>query len=225
GLKEQHSTLSSELNMMNEIEAQETEEQIEEKIHHYSHEKNALSESIQKKRSKRLEMSTYVEDEERELKEMNKQLQQLAEKLKQKEVQANRLDVELENMLNHLQTEYTITYERAKQLYPKTSNSKQSNAIVQELKNQIERLGTVNLGAIEEYDRLTERYSFLTEQRNDLTEAKKTLYHVIAEMDEEMVSRFETTFKQIKKEFEIVFKQLFGGGHAELKLTEPSNLL
>src|SRR5699024_2419524 len=68
GLKEQHSTLSSELNMMNEIEAQETEEQIEEKIHHYSHEKNALSESIQKKRSKRLEMSTYVEDEERELK-------------------------------------------------------------------------------------------------------------------------------------------------------------
>jgi chromosome segregation protein len=225
GLKEQYSTLSSELNMMNEIEAQETEEQIEEKIHHYSHEKNALSESIQKKRSKRLEMSTYVEDEERELKEMNKQLQQLAEKLKQKEVQANRLDVELENMLNHLQTEYIITYERAKQLYPKTSNSKQSSAIVQELKNQIERLGTVNLGAIEEYDRLTERYSFLTEQRNDLTEAKKTLYHVIAEMDEEMVSRFETTFKQIKKEFEIVFKQLFGGGHAELKLTDPSNLL
>ena len=225
GLKEQYTTHSSELKMMNEIEEQETEEKIEERINHFSTEKKALSQVIQQKRSKRLEASTLLEDEERELKEMNKQLQQSAEEMKQKEVKANRFDVELENMLTHLQTEYTITYERAEQLYPKTTNSKQTNAIVQDLKTQIERLGTVNHGAIEEYDRLNERYSFLTEQRNDLTEAKKTLYQVIDEMDEEMVSRFETTFKQVKKEFETVFKQLFGGGHAELKLTDPSNLL
>ena len=140
-------------------------------------------------------------------------------------MQANRLDVELENRLNHLQTEYMITYEKARQTYEKSENLKEAKEEVKVLKNRIERLGTVNLGAIEEYDRVNERYAFLTEQRNDLVEAKNTLFAVIAEMDDEMEKRFDATFSKIKEEFELVFKQLFGGGHAELKLTDPNHLL
>src|SRR5699024_3122734 len=93
------------------------------------------------------------------------------------------------------------------------------------IKQQIEQLGTVNLGAIEEYKRITERYEFLTEQKNDLVEAKQALFSLIAEMDEEMKKRFSTTFEQIKNEFTIVFKELFAGGRAELRLTDPKNML
>src|SRR5699024_110280 len=92
-------------------------------------------------------------------------------------------------------------------------------------KRSIERLGNVNIGAIEEYERIYERYSFLKEQQTDLVEAKQTLYEVIQEMDEEMQSRFGATFTQIKDEFAIVFKELFGGGRAELRLTDPNHLL
>ncbi len=86
-------------------------------------------------------------------------------------------------------------------------------------------MGTVNLGAIDEYERVSERYQFLLEQQADLQEAKDTLHEVIREMDTEMVKRFDYTFHAIKAEFEGVFSALFGGGRAELKLTTPDDLL
>ncbi|PMU49704.1 hypothetical protein C1X86_35815, partial [Pseudomonas sp. GP01-A3] len=84
------------------------------------------------------------------------------------------------------------------------------------LKRSIDDLGTVNIGAIEEYDRVSERHDFLQEQRTDLNEAKITLYNVISEMDEEMTKRFETSFSAIREKFQVVFTQLFGGGRADL---------
>lgn len=89
----------------------------------------------------------------------------------------------------------------------------------------IDELGTVNLGAIDEYERISERLKFLTEQRDDLLSAKNTLFQVIEEMDDEMIKRFSETFTAIKSQFDSVFKSLFGGGRAELKLTMPDDLL
>ncbi|MEH7664624.1 chromosome segregation protein SMC, partial [Bacillus velezensis] len=93
------------------------------------------------------------------------------------------------------------------------------------IKLSIEELGTVNLGSIDEFERVNERYQFLTEQKNDLTEAKNTLFQVIEEMDSEMTKRFHETFIQIRSQFNDVFRSLFGGGRAELKLTDPNDLL
>ena len=93
------------------------------------------------------------------------------------------------------------------------------------LKRSIEELGPINLSSIEEYEQVNERHSFLTEQREDLLSAKETLHEVIKEMDEEMTIRFETTFYEIQKHFKVVFRELFGGGQADLVLTDPSNLL
>ena len=83
----------------------------------------------------------------------------------------------------------------------------------------MEELGTVNLLAIEEYERVAARYHFLIEQKDDLQTAKATLFQVIDEMDDEMKRRFAETFYAIQGQFETVFKALFGGGRAELKLT------
>lgn len=135
------------------------------------------------------------------------------------------MDVELDNRLHQLEKEYTMTYEMAKRDYPKVENMEEAKTVVSSLKDKINQLGTINLGAIGEYDRISERYQFLKEQRDDLVEGKRTLYTVIGEMDTEMKERFESTFSKIKEEFSQVFMHLFGGGHAELKLTDPKNLL
>jgi len=93
------------------------------------------------------------------------------------------------------------------------------------LKKSIEELGPVNLGAIEEYERVLERHTFLTEQREELLAAQETLHEAIKEMDEEMTRRFSETFYAIREQFRHVFRELFGGGQADLVLIDPQNLL
>ncbi|MBT2216713.1 chromosome segregation protein SMC [Virgibacillus dakarensis] len=225
-LEEQHKLLTMKLTELIDLKENDvTEEEIDEHIQVKQGEKEQITNKIQEMRADRSKRTQLVQDQERELKEENKQHQALVEVIQTKEVKANRLDVDLENRLTKLQTEYTLTYERAKQTYEKASDTEAVKRNVEALKQSIERLGTVNLGAIEEYERVSERYSFLSEQQTDLVEAKQTLHNVIAEMDEEMENRFSSTFSQIKEEFTIVFKELFGGGRAELKLTDPKNLL
>ena len=83
----------------------------------------------------------------------------------------------------------------------------------------------VNLEAIEEFERVNERYQFLNSQKEELLSAKDTLLEIIEEMDQVMKEEFKATFQLIEKEFEVVFRQLFNGGRASLKLTDPDNLL
>ncbi|HLS10366.1 chromosome segregation protein SMC [Lentibacillus sp.] len=224
--QEQYEIYANDLNELLDMQnSAETEEEIERKIASAKADKESITAEIQSMRSNRSERTQLLNDQDRELKEENKQHQAFKEAIQEKEVKANRLDVELENRLSKLQTEYTMTFEKAKQNYDRTDNIEETQSMVAQIKQSIDQLGTVNLGAIDEYDRVSERYDFLSEQQNDLIEAKQTLYSVIAEMDEEMEKRFGDTFGQIKEEFTVVFKQLFGGGKAELKLTDPNNLL
>src|SRR5699024_9561692 len=167
----------------------------------------------------------FVEDEEKEIRGRYRVHDQFVQAIQKKEVQANRLDVALENRLNFLQAEYVMTYEYAIEHYEKVTDIGAAKTAVKQIKAAIDRLGTVNLGAIEECERLTERHTFLTEQQADLQEAKATLYDVIEEMDEEMTTRFQTVFTAIQSAFTKVFKELFGGGNAKLELSDPNNLL
>ncbi|WP_078547186.1 chromosome segregation protein SMC [Litchfieldia alkalitelluris] len=180
---------------------------------------------ISNQRQKRLELQNSLENIERELKEEKRLHKQMVDVLKDEEVKVNRLDVDLENRLTHLREEYFLSFEAAKDKYPLTIEIGEARKKVKLIKLAIEELGTVNLGAIEEYERVSERFKFLTDQKNDLEEAKDTLYKVIAEMDEEMKRKFHTTFMSIRSHFEGVFQALFGGGRADLRLTNPDDLL
>lgn len=208
-----------------EVEQSARTEELAEQLITQKSLRNETNILIEEKRKKRKEKQRFIEDEENELKGLNKVYAQFVKEIQEKEVQANRLDVSLENRLQFLQSEYVITYEKASQNYEQVDNLEEAKITVQQLKQSIEKLGVVNLGAIDEYDRLQERYTFLTKQQNDLIEAKQTLYTVISEMDNEMTTRFSTVFHQIQNAFTDVFKKLFGGGHAELFLTDSSNLL
>jgi len=128
-------------------------------------------------------------------------------------------------ILLDLTNEYNMTYENAKSKYKLEIEANDAREKVSSLKEQIKDLGTVNLGSIEEYDRVNERYNFLTKQKEDLDTASDTLLEIISSMDEVMKERFSTTFDKINIEFAKVFKELFKGGNASLRLTEPDNLL
>jgi chromosome segregation protein len=218
--KEDLSLLSSEM-----TDSSSGEMQLEEAAKRKLQDKNETLKLISSRRKERLELQNRLEDEELESKELRRLLKGVSEVLRDEEVKLNRLDVELDNKLAHLREEYLLSYEAAKEQYPLMVSPDEARRKVKLIKLSIEELGTVNLGAIEEYERVSERYEFLLEQKTDLQEAKDTLFLVIEEMDIEMKKRFEKTFTAIRSHFESVFQALFGGGRADLKLTQPDDLL
>jgi chromosome segregation protein len=201
------------------------EEQLELASKRKLEDKNETINLISLRREKRILLNGSLEEVELAAKELKRLHRGLVEALKDEEVKLNRLDVELENRLAHLREEYLLSFESAKEQYPLEIPIEDARKKVKLIKLAILELGTVNLGAIDEYDRVSERYEFLLEQKTDLQEAKDTLFQVIDEMDEEMKRRFSQTFDGIRTHFEPVFQALFGGGHAELKLTNPNDLL
>jgi chromosome segregation protein len=201
------------------------EEQLEAAAKRKQQDKEATLQLITARRQERLSFQGSLENSELEAKELKRLHKGMIVVLKDEEVKINRLDVELENRLAHLREEYLLSFEGAKEQYPLTFPVEEARKKVKLIKLAIDELGNVNIGAIEEYERVSERYEFLNEQKNDLQEAKDTLYQVIDEMDVEMKKRFEQTFNGIREHFEPVFRALFGGGRADLVLTVPEDLL
>lgn len=187
--------------------------------------KEATVKLISERREERVHLQQTLADIEQETKELQRQHKGLIQVIRDEEVKQNRLDVELDNKLNHLREEYLLTFEGAKQQYPLTIPVEEARKKVKLTKLAIDELGIVNLGAIDEYERVSERYEFLLAQKNDLEVAKDTLYEVISEMDEEMKKRFAQTFSEVRLHFEPVFQALFGGGRADLLLTDEADLL
>ncbi len=109
--------------------------------------------------------------------------------------------------------------------YEKPSNIAQTTKKVKSLRDEIKNLGSINIDSIEEYKQTKERYDFMCEQRLDLENSSNKLRKVIQDMTKTMKDQFEKQFKIINKNFGEVFSELFGGGKAELKLTDPENIL
>lgn len=145
--------------------------------------------------------------------------------LKEMEIKVNRADVRLDALLSTLTEDYAITFEKAKASYFLEMDLQEARKIVDKCKLEIKKLGDVNVGAIEEYERVSQRYEFLESQRADLQKAQDTILEIIKELDDIMKVRFMESFNNVKIKFKEVFKKLFGGGNAELKLTEPDNVL
>ena len=164
-----------------------------------------------------------------ELEENNKKstlfINRMEKEVNNLEIKVNRIDVKLDNLLLNLNEEYNITFEYAKENFEIDMEDEEARQLVSELKNKLKQIGEVNVSSIEEYKRVSDRYEFLNNQRNDLKNAEDTLLEIIKEMDEVMIDKFSNTFEEIRKEFKIVFKELFKGGNAELILTDPENML
>lgn len=136
-----------------------------------------------------------------------------------------RFKVEAEQAAQRLREEYHMVLAEALPYRREDLTKKDKRSRIKVLKEQITALGNVNIGAIEEYETVSQRYDFLTQQRNDVLEAKASLEQVVSRMDEIITKRFLETFQEINQSFQETFPAFFRGGYGELRLTEPENLL
>lgn len=141
-------------------------------------------------------------------------------------IQNTKLSNQIDSRLDTLSQDYQLTYEAS--LQDLKRGDYDPEALKKEarlLKMGIEELGTVNLSAIDDYDKVKDRYEFLTQQQNDLLQARSQLLDTMSEMDKEVTTRFKKTFDEVSEAFEEIFPEMFAGGRAKLVLTEPDNLL
>lgn len=202
-----------------------SEEEIEKTMIEWTKRKEELTNKIQTSREARSNHQLKLSKLENELKELQRIHKGFLESLRSIEVSKSRIEYEMNRLHVQLDEQYELDFEEAQEIAVEITDVEQLRRKVKLLKQSIEELGPVNLTAIDEYERVLERHTFLSEQRNDLLEAQETLHEAIKEMDEEMSIRFGETFSMIQSQFKVVFRELFGGGQADLVLLDPDNLL
>lgn len=158
--------------------------------------------------------------------EMSDRITALDKEIYRLNSQKEKYEEAIEAQISYMWEQYEITLSdaaglRNEEMTDLSSMKKQINQV----KEQIKKLGDVNVNAIEEFRALMERYTFLKTQHDDLVEAKATLQKIIAELDDEMRKQFAESFKEINAEFDKVFKELFGGGRGTLELVEEEDIL
>lgn len=149
----------------------------------------------------------------------------LTEEKNKIDIRLSKNDVRIDYLLEYLVEEYRVSYEEARLREQPKIELADAQKQVKLLKKGIEELGPVNLNSIEESESVNERYDFLSKQQNDLIQAKETLFNTMDDMDVIVEKYFKETFDRIQVEFAKVFPKMFGGGHAELVLSDPDNLL
>lgn len=140
--------------------------------------------------------------------------------------QKERMEDSLESQINYMWDEYEITLSDAAGIRDESMNDLGAmKKDIASLKDEIKKLGDVNVNAIEDYKNLMERFTFMKNQHDDLVEAEKTLEGIIVELDTAMRKQFTEKFAEINREFDKVFKELFGGGKGTLELMEDEDIL
>lgn len=143
---------------------------------------------------------------------------QLEIKLAKNETQ---LDTHKERLWEDFEISYAQALDLKKEDFVMSASVKESR----DIRNRIRELGEVNVGSIKEYESVSERYKFLTEQRDDILKAMEELQSIIGDMDATIKTKFKENFDQVVENFEVIFHELFGGGHAELRMEDENNPL
>lgn len=218
----------SELKGTEGIKSSSLDKELDETIEkYYAKEelKNRVVANLDKLKSRKSDLNTELSEIELANKKQNSEYNKKVNDLKDIEVKLGKMDIRLDNLLLRLTEEYNITYERAAATVEIPEDVTGTRDRVQELRKKIKDLGEVNTGAISEFERINTRYEFLDNQRKDLKDSVENILGVISEMDATMEQEFKTTFDKVNEEFQKVYTRLFKGGHGELVLTEPLNLL
>ena len=179
------------------------------------------------------ELSNMRKDADNKIREMQEATKDTRDKLfalgQQKvkaEAKKTNIETDLDGIFTHLWEEYELTYSEAlKVCSGEEINLTEANREIAELKSKIKALGNINIDAIEEYKNVKERFDFLTAQTQDLEKAKAELEGLIDEMQDIMKKQFSKQFAIISKNFNSVFRELFGGGQANLSLADPDDVL
>lgn len=153
------------------------------------------------------------------------EIQRANEKKSKEESKIIKIDTDIENLQNRVWEEYQMTYSDAKQVAVSEFDIKSGSEECAEIKRKIQRLGNVNLAAIEDIKTISSRYDDLSTQRDDMTKAQNDLLLIIKDLTTKMEERFKDCFAQIRSNFQVIFRELFGGGKADIMLNDENNVL
>ena len=176
-------------------------------------------------KEKRNEKNTKMDSLEKDITKQFEIIQNVKEGLVKVDAKKSSISQDLTETINDLWNDYEITPNNAKENFEKPTNIKETKEKVNKIHSQINELGNVNVAAIDEYKKAEERYATMSEQRLDLETTMAKLRDVIQEMTKTMKQQFKEKFELIKKNFNEVFVELFGGGKAELILEDEKNIL
>lgn len=214
---------------INQIEEdnKELEKNIEEtkqKIEEVKKQVQTSGQTINNLKEERTQKNEKLANKETELNDQFKIIEDLKSQMAKMEAKKSKTEEDLNVVINKLWEEYELTPNTIKE-YKKPDNIALTQKKVNNLRADIRDLGSVNVDSIEEYKTLKERYDFMCEQRLDLENTMSKLRKMIQEMTEVMKEQFKTQFEIINKNFGEVFRELFGGGKAELTLADEENIL
>ena len=161
----------------------------------------------------------------REGQEKNRELLAIGGEVSRLEQKKMAAALDEKQLLDKLWETYELSHEAAKRLRVEIESVSKASRRIAELKKGISALGSVNVGAIEEFRRVNERYTYLTDQRDDVEKAKRELEEVIGQITGEMRAIFSREFQSINASFGQTFQELFGGGKATLELEDPDDIL
>ena len=179
---------------------------------------------IEKLKEVRLNKNEELTKTEKDIEVEQENINNIKDQISKIDLKKSKVELELEQIINKMWEEYELTPNNVTN-YEKTDNPQNTTKQVNNLKNQIKELGSVNVDAIEEYKITKERYDFLSEQRLDLENSSTKLKKVIQDMTQIMKTQFKEQFEIINKNFGEVFKELFGGGKANLILNDEEDIL
>ena len=218
-----------------DIEQEEIQRLLQEKVDNLEKvDTELLSQQAEEAKTQKTSLQQGLIRKQFELDDIEGQLDDIASHLDQarqqneewirKQTRAEAKKEKVSERLRHLQSQltdqYQISYTEALEKAHELENLNLAEQEVQDLEKAIRSLGPVNLDAIEQYEEVHSRLDFLNSQRDDILSAKNLLLETITEMNDEVKERFKSTFEAIRESFKVTFKQMFGGGQADLILTE-----
>ncbi len=206
------------------IALQENITKIEEQIINIKNEVSNSGTKIEELKQDRTNKNEKLKNTEEEISSQFEVIEDLKAQIVKIDVKKTKLEQDLEEVINTMWDEYELTPNNISE-YEKPTNIAQTTKQVNSLRNEIKDLGSINIDSIEEYKETSKRYDFMCEQRLDLENTMNKLKKVIQDMTNVMKEQFEKQFEIINRNFNDVFKELFGGGKAELILEDKENVL
>ena len=203
---------------------QQSIEETKEKIEKIKEEVKNSGSKIEELKQKREAQNTKLAEQEEELTEKFNVIEDLKAQIVKIDVRKTKLEQDINDIINKMWEEYELTPNTVKE-YKRPENIATTQKTVAELRTKIRNLGPVNINSIDEYKAQKERYEFMCDQRLDLENTMNKLRNVISEITNTMKEQFKEKFELINKNFAEVFKELFGGGNATLKLEDENNIL
>lgn len=206
------------------FELEESIQEINDKIEKIKQEVQNSGAKIEKLKQERIEKNEKLSKQEEEITGKFNIIEDLKAQIVKIDVKKTKLEEDINAIINKMWEEYELTPNTVEE-YKKPDNIALTQKKVNGLRTEIRELGSVNVDSIEEYKTMKERYDFMCEQRVDLEDTMNKLRKIITEMTTTMKAQFKAQFAIINKNFEEVFKELFGGGTASLKLEDEEDIL